>query len=129
MNFQGLTGILVLLGIAYLLSNNRKEIKIRTVLWGLGLQFSLALMILKIPFVKSQFSILDRIFRKVISFSETGSNFLFESFIPDVGYHVAMMNFAFRALPVIIFFSSLIAMSYHFGIVQTIIKFISKILK
>lgn len=129
MNFQGLTGILVLLGIAYLLSNNRKEIKIRTVLWGLGLQFSLALMILKIPFVKSQFSILDRIFRKVISFSETGSNFLFESFIPDVGYHVAMMNFAFRALPVIIFFSSLIAMSYHFGIVQTIIKFISKIMR
>ena len=129
MNFQGLTGILVLLGIAYLLSNNRKEIKIRTVLWGLGLQFSLALMILKIPFVKSQFSILDRIFRKVISFSETGSNFLFESFIPDVGYHVAMMNFAFRALPVIIFFASLIAISYHFGIVQTIIKFISKIMR
>ena len=129
MNLQGLTGILVLLGVAYLLSNNRKEIKIQTVLWGLGLQFSLALMILKIPFVKSQFSILDRIFRKVISFSETGSNFLFESFIPDVGYHVAMMNFAFRALPVIIFFSSLIAMSYHFGIVQTIIKFISKIMR
>ena len=129
MNFQGITGILVLLGIAYLLSNNRKEIKIRTVLWGLGLQFSLALMILKVPFVKSQFSILDRIFRKIISFSETGSNFLFESFIPGVGYHVAMMNFAFRALPVIIFFSSLIAMSYHFGIVQTIVKFISKIMR
>ena len=129
MNFQGITGILVLLGVAYLLSNNRKEIKIRTVLWGLGLQFSLALMILKIPFVKSQFSILDRIFRKIISFSETGSNFLFESFIPGVGYHVAMMNFAFRALPVIIFFSSLIAMSYHFGIVQTIVKFISKIMR
>ena len=129
MNFQGITGILVLLGIAYLLSNNRKEIKIRTVLWGLGLQFSLALMILKVPFVKSQFSILDRIFRKIISFSETGSNFLFESFIPGVGYHVAMTNFAFRALPVIIFFSSLIAMSYHFGIVQTIVKFISKIMR
>ena len=129
MNFQGIIGILVLLGVAYLLSNNRKEIKIRTVLWGLGLQFSLALMILKIPFVKSQFSILDRIFRKIVSFSETGSNFLFESFIPGVGYHVAMMNFAFRALPVIIFFSSLIAMSYHFGIVQTIVKFISKIMR
>ena len=129
MNVQGITGILVLLGVAYLLSNNRKEIKIRTVLWGLGLQFSLALMILKVPFVKSQFSILDRIFRKIISFSETGSNFLFESFIPGVGYHVAMMNFAFRALPVIIFFSSLIAISYHFGIVQTIVKFISKIMR
>lgn len=129
MNFQGLTGILVLLCIAYLLSNNRKEIKIRTVLWGLGLQLSLALIILKVPFVKSQFSILDSIFKKIISFSEAGSNFLFESFIPGVGYHVAMMNFAFRALPVIIFFSSLIAISYHFGVVQTIVRFISKIMR
>ena len=129
MNFQGLTGILVLLCIAYLLSNNRKEIKIRTVLWGLGLQLSLAFIILKVPFVKSQFSILDSIFKKIISFSEAGSNFLFESFIPGVGYHVAMMNFAFRALPVIIFFSSLIAISYHFGVVQTIVRFISKIMR
>ena len=82
---------------------------------------------IKIPFVKSQFSILDRIFRKVISFSETGSNFYSNHLylMSDIMY---MMNFAFRALPVIIFFSSLIAMSYHFGIVQTI-KFIFKIMR
>jgi len=129
MNFRGLIGVLFLLSIAYLLSNNRKAIKSRTVLWGLGLQFFFALIILKIPFIKSQFSYIDQIFKKIISFSDAGSNFLFESFIPGIGYHEAMVNFAFRALPVIIFFSSLINIGYHFGIIQFIVKWVAKIMQ
>ena len=129
MRFTGLFGIVALLGIAYLLSNNRKEIKPRTILWGIGLQLLFALIILKIPFVKSQFSNIDGIFKKLISFSDAGSDFLFTSFIPDVGYHVAMVNFAFRALPVIIFFSSLIAVTYHFGIIQYIVKWVAKVME
>tara|TARA_B100001250_G_C19781612_1_gene782118 strand:+ start:474 stop:1694 length:1221 start_codon:yes stop_codon:yes gene_type:complete len=129
MRFTGLFGIVALLGIAYLLSNNRKEIKPRTILWGIGLQLLFAIIILKIPFVKSQFSNIDGIFKKLISFSDAGSDFLFTSFIPDVGYHVAMVNFAFRALPVIIFFSSLIAVTYHFGIIQYIVKWVAKVME
>lgn len=129
MRFTGLFGIVALLGIAYLLSNNRKEIKPRTILWGIGLQLLFAIIILKIPFVKSQFSNIDGIFKKLISFSDAGSDFLFTSFIPDVGYHAAMVNFAFRALPVIIFFSSLIAVTYHFGIIQYIIKWVAKVME
>tara|TARA_Y100000748_G_scaffold129319_1_gene108276 strand:- start:8529 stop:9749 length:1221 start_codon:yes stop_codon:yes gene_type:complete len=129
MNFRGLIGVLFLLSIAYLLSNNRKAIKSRTVLWGLGLQFFFALIILKIPFIKSQFSYIDQIFKRIISFSDAGSNFLFESFIPGVGYHEAMVSFAFRALPVIIFFSSLISIGYHFGIIQFIVKWVAKIMQ
>ena len=129
MRFTGLIGILALLGIAYLLSNNRKAIKPRTVLWGLGLQLLFAVIILKIPFVKNQFSSIDEIFKKLISFSDAGSDFLFTSFIPDIGYHAAMVNFAFRALPVIIFFSSLIAVTYHFGIIQHIVKWVSKVME
>ena len=129
MNFKGLIGVLLLLGISYLLSNNRKAIKSRTVLWGLCLQFFFALIILKIPFIKSQFSYIDQIFKKIISFSDAGSNFLFESFIPGIGYHEAMVNFAFRALPVIIFFSSLINIGYHFGIIQFIVKWVAKIMQ
>jgi len=129
MRFTGLIGILTLLGIAYLLSNNRKAIKSRTVLWGLGLQLLFAIIILKVPFVKSQFSNIDDIFKKLISFSDAGSDFLFTSFIPDIGYHAAMVNFAFRALPVIIFFSSLIAVTYHFGIIQHIVKWVSKVME
>ena len=129
MRFTGLIGILALLGIAYLLSNNRKAIKPRTILWGLGLQLLFAIIILKIPFVKNQFSSIDGIFKKLISFSDAGSDFLFTSFIPDIGYHAAMVNFAFRALPVIIFFSSLIAVTYHFGIIQHIVKWVSKVME
>ena len=129
MNLVGLIGIFLLLGIAYLLSNNRSEIKGRTILWGISLQVILAIVILKIPFIKLQFSYIDTIFKKIISFSDAGSDFLFESFVPGIGYHEAMVNFAFRALPVIIFFSSLIAITYHFGIIQFIVKWVAKIME
>ena len=129
MKLNGLIGIVILLGIAYALSNNRKAINIRTVVWGIGLQIFFALIILKIPFVKAQFSFIDTLFKKLISFSDAGSNFLFQSFVPGVGYHEAMINFAFRALPVIIFFSSLIAVTYHFGIIQFIVKQVAQLMK
>ncbi|MEC9376496.1 MAG: nucleoside transporter C-terminal domain-containing protein [Candidatus Neomarinimicrobiota bacterium] len=125
----GFIGIVVLLGIAYALSNNRKAIKPRIVIWGIGLQVFLALIILKIPLVKSKFFFFDKLFKKLISFSDEGSDFLFESFVPGVGYHEAMINFAFRALPVIIFFSSLIAVTYHFGIIQFIIKWVARVME
>tara|TARA_B100000214_G_scaffold375438_1_gene361778 strand:+ start:3440 stop:4663 length:1224 start_codon:yes stop_codon:yes gene_type:complete len=128
-HLSGLLGILLILGIAFLLSNNRKAIKPITIIWGLGLQLFLAIVLLKIPIIKSQFFFIDNIFKKFISFSDAGSDFLFTSFIPGVGYHDAMVNFAFRALPVIIFFSSIISVTYHFGLIQFIIKWISKIME
>ena len=129
MIFSGFIGIFAILIIAYLLSNNRKAIKFETILWGIGLQIFFGLIILKIPFIKSQFFFVDKIFKTLISFSDKGSDFLFSSFIPNVGYHEAMVNFAFRALPVVIFFSSLISVSYHFGIVQIVVKWVAKIME
>jgi len=124
--FTGLIGIVVLLAIAFALSNNRKKIDLRIIGWGLGLQMVFAIFILKLPFGGILFGYLDKAVRKLISFSDAGSDFLFKSFIPDVGYHVAMINFAFRALPTIIFFSSLMAVLYHFGIIQVIVKWIAR---
>ena len=124
--FTGLIGIVVLLAIAFALSNNRKKINLRIVGWGLGLQMVFAIFILKLPFGGILFGYLDKAVRKLISFSDAGSDFLFKSFIPDVGYHVAMINFAFRALPTIIFFSSLMAVLYHYGIIQVIVKWIAR---
>ena len=128
-NLTGVIGVIVLLGIAYALSNNRKLINRNIIGWGLGLQIIFAFIILKTPFGKSLFSHLNIIIVKLISFANAGSDFLFKSFIPEVGYHLAMVNFAFRALPVIIFFSSLIAVTYHFGIIQFIIKKIAFIME
>ena len=127
--YTGIIGVFTLLGIAYLLSNNRHLIDKNIVFWGLGLQVSFAFIILKTPLGKSLFSYLNILIIKLISFSDAGSEFLFTSFIPDIGYHAALVNFAFRALPVIIFFSSLIAVTYYFGIIQFIIKKISFIME
>ena len=127
--YLGFIGILALLMIAYALSNNRKAIKFETVFWGLGLQAFFGILILKIPFIKSQFFFVDKIFKTLISFSDKGSDFLFSSFVPGIGYHEAMINFAFRALPVVIFFSSLISIAYHFGIIQIVVKWVAKLME
>ena len=127
--YTGVLGVIILLGIAYLMSNNRSLIDKNIIFWGLGLQISFAFIILKTPLGKSLFSYLNIIIIKLISFADAGSDFLFTSFIPDIGYHVALINFAFRALPVIIFFSSLIAVTYYFGIIQFLIKKIAFIME
>ena len=127
--FFGIVGVFIILIIAFLLSTNRKRIKLRIIVWGIGLQLIFSLLILKVPFVRLQFFYVDLLFKKLINFSNAGSDFLFKSFIPGVGYHNALVNFAFRALPMIIFFSSLISMLYFLGIPQLLIKGISKILK
>ena len=127
--FTGVIGVIVLLGIAYLLSNDRKMIDTNIIIWGLGLQISFAFIILKTPLGEYIFTYLNNIIVKLISFADAGSDFLFTSFIPEVGYHVALINFAFRALPVIIFFSSLIAVTYYFGIIQFIIKKIAFVME
>jgi len=125
----GISGIFVILTIAFLLSTNRKKIKLRIIVWGIGLQLIFSVLILKVPLVRLQFFYVDLLFNKLINFSNAGSDFLFKSFIPEVGYHNALVNFAFRALPIIIFFSSLISMLYYLGIPQLLIKGISKILE
>ena len=128
-NYTGILGIIVLLGIAFLLSNNKTLINKNIIFWGLGLQISFAIIILKTTFGKALFFYFNILIVKLISFADAGSDFLFTSFIPEVGYDQALINFAFRALPVIIFFSSLIAATYHLGVIQIIIKNIAKVME
>jgi len=129
MHLQGLIGMIFLLGIAFILSNNRRQINYRIVGWGLSLQFIFGILILKTPLGKPLFGFFDKVITKLISFSDSGSDFLFKSLVPGVGYHEAMVNFAFRALPTIIFFSSLMTVLYHFGVIQFIVKWISRIMQ
>ena len=128
-NYTGILGIIVLLGISFLLSNNKTLINKNIIFWGLGLQISFAIIILKTSFGKALFFYFNIFIVKLISFADAGSDFLFTSFIPEVGYDQALINFAFRALPVIIFFSSLIAATYHLGVIQIIIKNIAKVME
>ena len=122
--FTGIIGVVVLLGIAYGMSNNRGAISKRIVLWGLGLQLFFALFILKTPIGQPFFSAVDRIFKKLLSFSDAGSDLLFKSYSTGV-VEGPLLNFAFRILPTIIFFSSLMAVLYHLGIMQWVIRWIA----
>lgn len=122
----GFLGIVILLAIAFFLSNDWKKINYRIVGWGLGLQLLFALFILKTPIGKPVFGFLDKAISKLISFSDAGGDFLFTSFVEDVGFHSALLNFAFRALPTIIFFSALMSVLYHLGIIQVVVKWIAK---
>ena len=122
----GILGLFTLLSIALLLSENRSAINLKTVLYGLIFQLVFALFILKTPFGAPIFSFLDKSINILIGFSSSGSDFLFKSYIDGVGFHPGLINFAFSTLPTIIFFSSLVAVLYHFGILQTIIKFIAR---
>ena len=122
----GILGLFTLLSIALLLSENRSVINLKTVLYGLIFQLIFALFILKTPFGAPIFSFLDKSINILIGFSSSGSDFLFKSYIDGVGFHPGLINFAFSTLPTIIFFSSLVAVLYHFGILQTIIKFIAR---
>ena len=122
----GILGLFTLLSIALLLSENRSAINLKTVLYGLIFQIIFALFILKTPFGAPIFSFLDQSINILIGFSSSGSDFLFKSYIDGVGFHPGLINFAFSTLPTIIFFSSLVAVLYHFGILQTIIKFIAR---
>ena len=125
-SFLGILGLFTLLAIAFLISENRKAININTVLYGLIFQLIFALFILKTPIGAPIFSFLDKSINILIGFSSSGSDFLFKSYIDGVGFHPGLINFAFSTLPTIIFFSSLVAVLYHFGILQSIIKFIAR---
>jgi CNT family concentrative nucleoside transporter len=122
----GVFGLFTLLAIAYFLSENKNAINYKTVVYGLIFQLGFALFILKTPFGAPIFSLLDTSINILISFSSSGSDFLFKSYIDGVGFHPGLINFAFSTLPTIIFFSSLVAVLYHFGILQTVIRFIAK---
>ena len=125
-NLLGVLGLFTLLSIAFAMSENRRAINIKTVVYGLIFQLIFALFILKTPFGAPIFSFLDNSINILIGFSSSGSDFLFKSYIDGVGFHPGLINFAFSTLPTIIFFSSLVAVLYHFGILQAIIKFIAR---
>lgn len=125
--FIGIIGILVLLSIAFAMSNNRRRLNWRLIFWGLSLQLLFALFILKTPIGQPFFGAVDLVIKKLLSFSDAGSDFLFKSFSTGV-VEAPLMNFAFRVLPTIIFFSSLMTILYYLGIMQFIVKFIARIM-
>ena len=120
--FAGVLGMLFLLGGAYLFSTSRKSIKLKTVLWGLGLQLALGFFVLRSSFGGRVFSFLGNGANKLLSFSYAGSTFVFG----DLGLPKELsrlgFSFAFQVLPTIIFIAAFFAVLYHIGLMQLIIR-------
>ncbi len=124
----GVFGILILLAIAMAMSNNRVAISWRLVFWGLSLQLTFAIIILKTPIGIPFFGAIDIFVKNLLSFSDAGSDFLFKSFGQNI-VEAPLMNFAFRILPTLIFFSSLINVLYHLGVMQFLVKNTARIMQ
>ena len=122
---RALLGICVLLALALLLSNNRKFINYRTVGWAFLLQVGLGAFVLYIPFGKDALAAISGGVQQVIDSADVGIKFLFGGLGTDAMFSNGIgFVFAVRVLPVIIFFSSLIAVLYYLGVMQWVVKII-----
>ena len=119
---RGVFGMLFLIFIAYLFSNNRKAIAWKTVGIGLIIQVLIAIGVLKISIVKNIFETMGGFFIKVLEFTGEGTKMLLGEFGNTETYGFI---FVFQALPVIIFFSALSSILYYFGIIQKLVGFLA----
>lgn len=119
--FVSLLGLVVLMGIAWLLSNNRRRMNWRLILSGMALQFLLALLILKTGPGEKFFDLARAFFYQVTSSVKEASSFVFGA---EYGEHY----FAFFVLPTIVFFSSLMSVLFHLGIIQIVIGAMARVM-
>ncbi|MRS15317.1 NupC/NupG family nucleoside CNT transporter [Enterobacteriaceae bacterium RIT691] len=122
---MGLIGMVVLLAIAVLLSSNRRAINLRTVLGAWLIQVGIGALILYVPAGRQVLLAMSEGVANVIAYGNEGISFLFGGLVSDKMFEVfggGGFIFALRVLPVIVFFSSLIAVLYYLGIMQFVIR-------
>src|SRR5258708_5377711 len=120
LRLRGVLGMVAILAIGFGLSSNRKRISRRVVAWGLGLQLTFAVFVLRIPVGQWLFSKLGAAVTWLLSFSYAGSSFVFG----EIGKQHSSIGlvFAFQVLPAIIFVSALFAILYYLGVMQVVVK-------
>jgi len=131
--FTGIIGILLILGIAFLFSNNKRKINLRLVVSGLVLQTSIAVLILKVEAVQHFFQTLGKGMQKIEQFAKVGADFVFGG-IATMGQDGLPQNyavpsafvFAFNVTATIILVCVLVAVFYHIGLMQRLVSLIAK---
>jgi len=128
---QPLVGAVVILGIAYAFSTDRRAIDLRTVAWGLGLQIVFALIVLKTGFGQQLFATLGNWITRLLAFAFVGSSFVFgplgdsaqwRTLAQALGPAGTSLPVAFLVAPTIIFVAALFAILYYFGVMQIIVR-------
>lgn len=115
----GLFGLAVLVGIAFLFSNNKRAVSWKLVATGVALQIVFATIVLKVPFGRDVFNTLALGFVKLLDFVRVGSEFIFGTFMDTTKFGFV---FAVQVLPTIVFFASLTGVLYHLGVMQQIVR-------
>lgn len=120
-----LVGLFFMIGVAFLLSDNKKKINWRTAGSGIALQLVLGLLILKTAWGQAVFEGARSFFTGILSYTNEGSQFIFGSLM-----EVNRFGFIFfvMVLPTIIFMSSLMSILYHLGVMQIVIKATAKVM-
>lgn len=119
-------GLVVLVGFAYALSDNRSKIQWRTVLSGIALQIGFGLFILKTDLGRKIFTVAGEVFGAVLAYTTKGAEFIFGSLAtpsPTFGFIFATM-----VLPTIIFMSALMSVLYHLGIMQKVVELVARVM-
>ena len=116
----GILGLLTMMGLAYAFSTKRSAIRLKTIVWGLGLQVVFAVFVLKSGYGLRLFELAGRAVNKLLGFSYFGSSFVFG----ELGKKDSSLGFifAFQVLPTIIFIAAFFAVLYYLGVMQVIIK-------
>src|SRR6266581_7441293 len=123
-----LVGLAVIMGIAYLLSTNRRAIRGKTVFWGLTLQLVFALFVLKTTVGQTVFAWLGAKINRLLQFSFVGSEFVFGKLgRPGGGDNIGFI-FAFQVLPTIIFIAALFAILYYLGVMQVVVRLFAQVM-
>lgn len=125
-NFIGILGVFAILGFGVAFSTDRKAIKPRVILWGLGIQISLAAFILKTDIGAKVFAGLGAAVSQLLHFSDEGAAFIFGDLVrkPETFGFI----FAFKVLPAIIFVGCLMNIAYYLGIMQVVVNFVARIM-
>jgi len=118
--FTGILGIFTMLAVAYALSTDRRAIRLKTVAWGLGLQFAFAVFVLRMEAGRIAFQKAGDAVNRLLSYAFVGSEFVFG----PLGKQGSPMGFyfAFQVLPTVIFIAAFFAVLYYLGIMQIIIR-------
>ncbi|WP_261874025.1 NupC/NupG family nucleoside CNT transporter [Vibrio rarus] len=119
--FMSIVGMLVLILIAVLLSDNRKAINVRTVAGAFAIQFALGAFVLYVPWGKDLLKSVSDGVSSVINYGADGTGFLFGSLVNFSVDGIGFI-FAFQVLPTLIFFSALISVLYYLGVMQWVIR-------
>lgn len=130
---QAVAGVICFFGLVAMFSTNLRSVNWRTIGWGFALQITLALLVLKVPFVKAGFEHAKIVVVSFIDFSDKGAEFVFGNLARpgDLALNPGkefLFIFAFKALPPILFVSAFFTVLYHYGILQRIVRLMARVM-